>query len=475
MSEIEKSPVNNKKRQTIILVTVVSALVLLLMYGVGTFVLPMGILYSYQDKNCGSVLSLNGLYTGIYPGFMQDESIYAPVRECVDYSFAASNEEKENWSEAYDGYRLYSTNYPSGLFFVEAHEHSAIVLLNMAEAQIDGQKYDEAVATLGLIVSSYSDTEASADAWDLYPSIYTSWGTGLRESSDFEGAEQVFNQYKGWSQSNQKTEAEAEAQHELALTYMTWGQDLGSQKEFQDALAKFELAASADPESKSNSDNVKAEQRRLYVEWGNDLLEQDQFSAAIETFKLGVSKSDGDNEDGVSDALTNGYIQWAHEYSADEDFLKALEHLVTAEQAAGSEAMKKSVETAVEDTYLAFSMSDGEQAQRAMRAALISVCDRHKKPDLPIFGLNVDSVRFALYGVEADLPKELTAQTPGELHYIACVDEGNNTIETRRYREIVLRFAGGYYFRYVTQYRAELLWYFDLVKIDTLKVVDDTK
>ena len=474
MSEIKENPKNNKRSRTIILIAVISVLMLLLIYGAGTIALPMSILSSYHAKNCDSVSSLSGIYNSIYPGFIQDRTIYTSVEECAAYTLARSKEQDENWRGAYDAYQAYSKTYPDGLYVGDTYEQSAVVLMSLAKEQAEKKDYADALTNLNLIISDYPDTGVSKDALLFVPSVYTSWSADLREAESFDIAERVINDFRSWAQNHQKPELEKDALDELAQTYLDWGMDLQLQKEFDAALVKFDMAANLDqglsPETVAEA---KSNQRRLYVEWGNDLLEQDQFSAAIETFRFGVSRSDGDNEDGVNDALVNGYIQWAGEYSADEDFEGALEHLETAGQTALlSETMRKSLDTALEDTYLDFSQSTGDQARRAMRAALISVCDKHKEPDLPIFGLNKESIRFGIYGVDAQLPDEVAAKTPGEMHYIACVTEGNNTVDSRSYREIVLRTSTGYYYRIVQQYRAELLWNFEILNTNTLDVID---
>jgi hypothetical protein len=203
-------------------------------------------------------------------------------------------------------------------------------------------------------------------------------------------------------------------------------------------------------------------------------LGQRDFSGAIEKFKLALSKADGNNDDGANDALVNGQIQWAKDFSAKEDFQAALEHLQTAKETALSEAAKKSVDNAYQDTYLAFSKSTGPQARRAMKDALKTVCEKHKAPDLPIFGLSKESIRFGIYGVEEKLPENLAATTPGEMHYIACIDVENKVIDSRYKKSIVLRVSRGYFYTYIHQMRAQIIWNVILLKTDTMKNVGVT-
>jgi len=274
-----------------------------------------------------------------------------------------------------------------------------------------------------VIVSSYQDTVVYAETSTLFPSIYTSWGESLRDSREFEKAEQVFVEFKSWSQNND-TELEVDAESGLVKTYLAWALDLQSQGKFEDALAKLDLARSAAPESAE----VKTGRSDIFVKWGNDFLTRNEFSTAIEKFKFAVSSVEGNSNAG--DALANGYIQWASDLNAKEDFLGALDELKMAQEAAVTDNMKQSVDTAFTDTYAAFSSSTGPQARRAMKDALKTICEQKKEPELPIFGLNNDTVRVGVYGIEDKLPDEVTAKTPGEMHYAACINAEERVIDS---------------------------------------------
>ena len=251
----------------------------------------------------------------------------------------------------------------------------------------------------------------------------------------------------------------------MAKTYFAWGQALQSQKNYETALAKFDLAGSADPAM-----DVKAGHREVYIAWGNDLLEQKDFAGAVERFNLAVSNSD--SMDGrAAGALTNGYIQWAYSLSATEDFEGALSQMELAKQAAVTEDTKQSVEKAQGDVYLAFANSSGPQARRAMREALIAVCKKHDAPELPIFGLNPDEVRFGIYGIETPLPDKVAARTPGEMHYIVCADLERRTLEqknpTQAINPSIKRTPWGFILVSRPLQRIQLFWNVSLRKSDT--------
>jgi len=474
VSEISKIHLTVQKSYMRVILPIAAVMILFLVYGAGIFVLPITILSAYQSKSCNFTSSLNGMYTSIYPAFIQDETLMGPIKECEAYMLATSNEEKESWHDAYDSYQAYSNTYPDGLYAAEVHEHSAVVLMALARDQVGQNNYAEAVKNLNLIFSNYSDTSLKDGALALTPSTYIAWGVGLRESMDFESAEQVFNDFKAWSQNNQETELATKAQNELAQTYLTWGLNFQSQKQFEPALAKFDMAISTDPDPASASGSAtqaKAGQISTYIEWGNTFVEQKEFTAAIEKFERAVSLAGANHADNAKDELTYGHIQWASALSKDDDFLGALEQLEVAKGTVVTESMKQTLDTAFGEVYLAFSNSSGGQARQAMKEAHIEVCDRNKTPELPIFGLNQDSVRMGIYGVDAQLPENLAARTPGELHYIACVEEEKHTVSTNDRMALVQRTPHRNYYKWIMQFRVQLLWNVNLQKTETAESV----
>ncbi len=468
MSENPVSPIRTKKSRTRLLAVGLPLLALLLLYGAGIILMPVAILKNYQARDCAGVLALHKVYANIYPAFVEDASLSPYVKECASYSAAISAEEKGNARQAYDAYQAYLSAYPNGLYPKDAREHSGTALFQIANEQVDQKQYDAALATLNQIVSNYAEVPSASEAWTLIPSVYTSSGTDLREAGNFEQAEQVFSDFQDWALGNQQTEHISHAQSELVQTYWKWGLSYLDQKQYEAALAKLELAVAADPQSKLESAaEVKASQRKVYIDWGNDLLKQGNFEAAIQKYEQAISVA-SPNDPNATDALANGYIQWASDLQSKEDFMGAIEKLNVAKQAASTDSIKQLVDKAFQETYLAFSKSSGEQARRAMKLTVRAVCENKKKPDLPIFGLDQDSIRIALYGIDAQLPEELIAQTPAQLHYVTCVDVENITVETRGFP--ISKPVGRFWkVRIVIQKRVQINWKVSLLEIDSNK------
>jgi tetratricopeptide (TPR) repeat protein len=472
MSANPAAPIPVQKSRTKLIVAVLSALLLVLIYGAGFIVLPVTIMSNFQGRNCDTVLSLHKAYTALYPGFMEDTTLPVFVNECQSYLTASSYEQGENWLAAHEAYQAYSSTYPNGLFAAQAHEHGALTLMNVVKEQIQQEQYKEGLAGLELILSNFADTDVSAEAWPLIPSTFVSWGSGLRDEGQFEQAEQAFYRFKIWGQDNQKPDSEMSAQRELAQLYVAWGLSARSQKQYENALAKFEQAISADSQSEfASTEQAKAGKRSVYVEWGNELLEHDQVSEALEKFGSAVSLADGEEDDGARDALAKGYLHRASDLSADEDFFGALEHMETAQESARTQDMKQAVEVVLQETYLAFSASTGRQARQVIGEALVSVCKENDTPEYPIFGLDEETVRVGLFGVEDQLPEDLAARTPGEMHYVACVQVERRVPEVDGSYAWFRGPAGIFRVTLDEVRRIQVFWTITIREIETVKIL----
>ncbi|MBK9007049.1 MAG: hypothetical protein IPM31_08635 [Anaerolineae bacterium] len=425
MSELSESAKPDKKRFIRLLVPIIVILLLLLVYGSGIFILPIAILSSYKGGNCNTVLSLDNFYTTIYPAFIEDKTLTQPAMECAVYSLANRQEGDSDWQEALNSYEVYSASYPNGIFVAKAHEHSALMLVNLAKEQADAKNFSQAVSNLNNVLTKYAGTDAAASAIDLYPEMYISWGVGLRTAGEFEDAQQVFSDFKNWAESNQEPEHAQTAQRELAQTYLDWGLQLQSQKKFEEAESKLDSAESVES---TVAEQVRANKEKLHTEWGGFLIDQNDFDKAMEQYGIASKLVEERDPSAAKDVIANGYVQWAGGLVAEKDFIGALVLLDFAQENAATDSAKKSVDEVRSDTYLAFSQSDGEQAQKAMKDAARIVCEHHANPSLPIFGLDEATKRALVYGVETDLPEDLAAKTPGAMHYVACITEDTKII-----------------------------------------------
>jgi hypothetical protein len=100
--------------------------------------------------------------------------------------------------------------------------------------------------------------------------------------------------------------------------------------------------------------------------------------------------------------------------------------------AAQAENIKAEANAARDKILAAYSASTAPQAAEQLTAAISMTC-KGQRPELPIFGLDTEKIRFGLPPSFVKLPVNWAATTPGELHYVICSSETEEKIETCRY------------------------------------------
>jgi hypothetical protein len=237
---------------------------------------------------------------------------------------------------------------------------------------------------------------------------------------------------------------------------------MGTQKHFAEAKMKFDLVASTDPGG-GPSGKVEASLRQLYAQWGDHLIEQGDYSNAMGQYETAAALTRDADPTAASEIIVGGYLQWSAALSKNEDFLGALVVLDFAQEAAATDEARARVDTARSDLYLAFSQSDGEQAQKAMLDAAKSVCRHHVAPRLPIFGLDAENVGAVVEGATGELPANIAATTPASLHYVVCIEEDTKVVGSTS-RRLYATEAG--FQKYVFE-RIQYSWTIALRNMDT--------
>lgn len=415
-------------------VIILTILVLLLgVYLAGDFILPGSIKASYQRKNCEQVLSLSQTYSSLYPGLLADQSIADITRECGLYSFALEKEQAKAWQDAYNGYQSYKQSYPHGLFAGEVDDNSAQILVNWAKDDLAAKKYNDATGKIDTVLKNYSTTKVGSEAASLMSDVYMASAKGQRTASDFAGAETTLKAFSAWATDAKKNEYVKSAQRELALTYFMWGLAFQGQKKFEDARSKLDLAISTDPEPLAKTGtaaDAKAAKIRLYLQWGDSSIQTKDFDGALERYQTVIPLSEGRDQAMAKDGVAEVNMSWAASLAVAGDFIGALKKMDEATQAAGSNGEKSYIEIGRTGIYKFFSKSTGSQAIAAMKGAIKDVCEKNKKPTLPIFGLDKEHIQAGIYGIDDKLPDNLVAQTPGALHYVACIEIQTTTVQT---------------------------------------------
>lgn len=442
-------------------------------YAAGGWMLPNMINNSYTERNCASVIQQNETLHSFYPMVStQDNGVAAKVNECSSYLYATSMETKKEWMKAHQAYRTYAETYPKGIFVKEAQAQGAQMLLSQAADQFSQKKYQDALTNLNQVIKIYPDSPATNEATSQITNIYVVWGTEFRDAAKFVDAESTFNKLLELGKKNNNTDQQQKAQEELAQTYLAWGQAVQSKKNYQEAQQHYEQATKADPNT-STADGPGAKAKslltKLFEEWGDSLLAEKKFSDATGKYNEAIALAPASEKERLGEKVNQITLSLIKAEVDKEDFLKAIDIVKDAQAKASDEKLKKDLEKALNDTYLAFSKSSGKQAQKAIADAMRNICDRDKAPSLPIFGLDQEKKLSGFYGkdtADAQLPDTVRAITPGTMHYVACVDRSTTFVRTAPQRV-------GNYLVYLGYQRVH--WTINLKDIKTLKTVASNK
>ncbi len=410
--------------------------VLILLYLGGFSILPTPIMMEYQNRNCQAVINLGSIYTKFYPSHLIEENTSNAVQECAIYTLARKEEADKSWQDSNNAFLVYSLTYPAGLFVDEVHEHNGVVLTGLAGDEIDQKMFSEAEINLKIVLEKYGDTTAAAGAKTQMLQLYQTWGSDLRASGNFADSIKIFTRLKSWANSINDSQDARNAQLEIAKTNLTWALVLQSSEQFEEAKSKLDEVINSDPNPSDDygpAAQAKAGLVELYNQWGDYLIKGEDFAGAINRYKTAISLNGTNSSTNSTDKIASGYQKWAIDMSNKEEFISALNQIELAKQNAASDEIKKLINVTQAKIITDFSNSDGDQAQKAMADAKIIVCEQHTQPDLPIFGLDNQKILLGIYGVDADLPDSVAANTPGSLHYIACVEEVSKKIGSQQY------------------------------------------
>ncbi|MDP1544505.1 MAG: hypothetical protein Q8L87_00675 [Anaerolineales bacterium] len=411
---------------------------LILLYYGGGFLLTRQVSNLYSERDCASLIHSAEYVERFYPSKIASFTDPARVQaiECAAYLKADSLREKKDWKAAHEAYLAYQSAYPDGIYAAEARDFAADALFEMASEQRRRQDFSGAVDNLTALLDKFGNTPAISKTKAALPEVYLEWGLECRVEEEFAEAETVYLSLITWAEQDEEQTYVERGQTELAQNYFDWGMDLQSNKDFSQASSRFDKAITTDPNP--DSTNSIAAKTRAHLpgfqrSWGMYLISQGKYAESIAHYENSVKLSLPQDVGSAKDALSQAYLNWAEALRAKEDFQQALEKIKDAGNSGATENSKKNSEDARADTLDLFSISKGTQAQKIITDATNSICKNGKPLEtLPIIG-TLDEKRLRLSGVNLTLPGNVLAQTPGNLHFIACAGEKEVTLQNCPY------------------------------------------
>ncbi len=391
---------------------------------------------AYNNKNCAEIQKWDQIANTFYPA---TKRIYPEldgyVNECSAYSAAHEKFVSQSWEEAHSAYEAFEAKYANDKLANDAHQEHGQVITEVARARLAAGQFQDATDHANLVLANYADTPSKKDANLLIPEIIVQWGASYRQNQEFVSAEAKFKELDAWARANASQEYVNRSKNELAQTYLTWAQTLEAQEKYTEAIEKYETAAKSDPEpqrSDSPAAQAMAAIPKIHIKWGDGFLAQNKYSDAFAHYQKAADLSKPEEQPAIKDMIARGYHQWTDQLIEEKNFIEALNKADQAQQAAGTDALKKELEGMRNEIFTTFSNSSGAQVEAAMNDISKQVCEQGKPYKYPIFGIDPNNKQFLLYGVETRLPADMLAKTPGAAHYIVCIEIQTKVIETRK-------------------------------------------
>lgn len=360
-----------------VIIAVMACIVLLALAGLylgGGFYLNAQINKSFAEQNCVDVVQHTtfvlayprGVFAAIFTGHDQ----YTECRIKLDVEQAAA---AKNWDVAISRAQEYLTAYPNGPFAESMSEKAPQFLSTWSDELIASHDYGNGIEKLKQLVEAYPTSPPAQPAPDAILQTYILWSKELTDKQNYADAEQNLN---------------------AALSY------------FQ-----------ADP---VRLEQIKQELVKVYVDWGNMQIQLRDMDNGIMHYKKAGEIIPGKID--VELLIARAYLQQAIDISETKNFDKAIAQVKEISDAAQAENIKSEAKAAQEKILAAYSISTSQPAMDQMTAAINLTC-QGKRPELPIFGLDAEKIRFGLVNFYVKLPAELAAERPSELHYVICIND----------------------------------------------------
>jgi tetratricopeptide (TPR) repeat protein len=382
-----KKPQRLSPRLTQLILVVLGVLACLALVGfylVGGYYFNGLIAQTFATRNCAEVLQQQvfislypeGLFGSRFTGYGQYEQ--CRLKQSMDQAVTA-----KNWEGALALTEQYLAAYPNGAFAMELGPLAPEFLSTRATELLAAQNYLEAIGKLKSLLKTYPDSQPAQAAPEAIFQAYLAWGQKLIAAQNYKTAE-------------------------LPL---------------KEALAYFE----ADP---ARAEQIKQTLVNLYVAWGDEQIQLGNLENGTAAYQKAAEVAPG----AVDAALlvAKAHLQNALQISAAKNFNKALAKVKEVAEAAQADNIKVEAEFTRQQILEAYSKSTAPQASEQLTAALALTC-QGQRPELPIFGLNPEKIRFGFSNTFAPLPPDWMAETPGELHYVICATETEAKIETCKY------------------------------------------
>lgn len=386
-AKLQKKPTRLSPRMMKVILVVLACMSCLVFSGFyvgGGYYLSGQINQAFAGQNCAEVVQ-QAAFVSFYPQGIFGPMLtgYDQLAECqvklgVEQAVAA-----KDWGGAVALAQQYLSTYPSGTFAKDFATQAPEFLSTWSGELLASHNYGTGIEKLKLLLETYPDSPPAQTATETILKTYLLWAKDLTGKQNYKEAEPILL---------------------VALSYFK-----------------------ADP---ARSEQIKQELVDLYVAWGDQQVQLGDIDNGTSAYKKAGEISPEKVDAELLIARAN--LQRAIGISETKNFDKALDRVKEVSDAAQADNVKAEANAARETILNAYSFSNSPQAMEQLTAAITLAC-QGERPELPIFGLDTEKIRFGLNNAFATLPPDWAAGRPSELHYVLCVDETKEEIQTCKY------------------------------------------
>ncbi|MDD2921970.1 MAG: hypothetical protein PHQ36_06755 [Anaerolineales bacterium] len=352
----------------------------------GGFYLDGQIKNSFSAQKCEAVAQY-AYFNALYPQVLFASAFtgYDRYVECQFKLDVAQAVKAKNWETTIELAQGYLAVYPDGVFAADMNKQIIGALTVWSNELIANQNYANGIEKLKQLAAARPDAPETASVQDDILKTYLALAKSFSKQKNYPEAEQ----------------------------------------NLKNALAYFEADA-------ARAGKIKTELASVYVGWGDAQIDIGNIDNAVKYYQMAGEISQGKIDANL--LIAKAYLKQALEIADRGDFNRALSKAQGIADAAQAENIKAEVNAARAAILKNYSNSTAQQAIEQITNAAILTC-RGERPELPIFGLDKKNIRFELVTlIPMQLPKELSAETPGQLHYVACALESEKEIQTCAYK-----------------------------------------
>ena len=349
-----------------------------------------------------------------------------------DQSFEAGNFEisQNDYFSASELYKL-SLNPAVVLVSDRLNEISTILAARTFLANAD---YPAAIETIAIFDEHYPESAKKNEMMALGVDTYLAWANDLREKNEFENSLAKLDiAAKGYAKANPARLAEIN--NAIALNYLQWGTSLLEKKDFDAGIEKLEVVVNQYSQSDSFELAYEAAAQAYYDEAISLINSSQGYEAAVAYMNIVINTYSKSGV--VEQALTKiptAVLGWGKTLNNKESYFKALEKYDEIKALTKDTAILTEVESEIQKTIQLLARDVGGDGEVEILYTLQETC-----AGFPATRATIDlfpeepGKALACDGNDFLIPPDLIADMPGTFRFIIAREDGGKRIQSCPY------------------------------------------